>query len=452
MANKFIFQITDTHLKVARFQPSGGIDFQAEVIPPDADEKSIAERLARLLNKLEYRNNPLIIALPRSKVTCRYLKIPAQSPKEIEKIVSLQASRYLPYPQEELITGYEVISVGKDGYSNINLVIAQKDVINRYLGVCKGLNCPSLTIALSSYGLSNIFNQVYPEPKNAEMLIDIDSSQMELAVIAHGKLLFSRYFKVDMSNPGWKSIFLDEVLKSREAYKKEVAGEAADKILVTGQQNLADDLIQALNAQAGIKAEALPYRKISADTSFISLIGLGIKDVAYSLNLLPKDLKEELIVRAQKKEYAQLLLFAAVIIAVLGLGVAKSLDNKAQYLKKLKAELDKVSQQAKPLKEIEKRLTIASGSLKEKPSSLEVFSEIHRLIPASILLTEFIYEAGRDLTLRGQAQDLGAVFALVSQIENSSVLKSFSVKVRYATKRKTSAGEVIGFEIVCAKI
>jgi hypothetical protein len=412
----------------------------------------VTEVLSRLLNKSGYRNNPLILALPRSKATCRYLKVPAQAPKEIEKIVSLQASRYLPYPQDELISGYEIVSQDKEGYSDINLVIVHKDVISSYLNIGKGLKAQAITITLSSYGLVNLYNHLQPQSKSAAMLIDIDSNHMELVIIARGKLVFSRYFKADISNPDWKNIFISEVVKSRDAYVKEVGGEVPEKILVTGNQNLATEAVEAIRGGGGFKAEILAYEKASADTSFASLIGLGLKDIPYSLNLLPQESKDELKKRAQKTEYVQSALFIAAILLIFGLGTAKSLDNKTQYLKKLKAELDKISLEVRPLRDLEKRLVIASGTLREKPSSVEVFSEVHRLIPPSMTLTDFIYETGKELILRGQAQELNSVFSLVSQLESSVVFKKFTVKVRYATKRKTSAGEVIGFEIACSKI
>jgi hypothetical protein len=283
------------------------------------------------------------------------------------------------------------------------------------------------------------------------MLIDADPSHMELVIISRGRLLFSRYFKVDVSAQNWESVFVSEVNKSRDAYAKEVAGEAVQKVLVTGQEETAADLVKILNTQEGLSAEVLPHKKISLGASFSSLIGLGVKDIPYSLNLLPQDLRIELIKLSRRREYAKLSLFVGAIVVFIGLGVGKSLDNKAQYLKKLNSELQKLSQEAKPLRDIEKSLSIASGSLKEKPSCLEAFSEVHRIIPASVLLTDFIYDPGKELILRGQAQELNSVLALVSQLESSPVFKKFSAKVRYATKRKTSAGEVVGFEIICSR-
>jgi Tfp pilus assembly PilM family ATPase len=452
----YVCQVTDLYLKVARCQVAAGgapenFVFDSEAIPAGTDEKKIEERLTFLLSRLGFRNNPLIISLPRAKATCRYVKIPAQSPQEIEKIVTLQASRYLPYPQEELITGYEIISMDKAGYSNVEMVIVHRDMILRYVKIAKSIGARQMTIALSSYGLTNLFNYSNPQHKAVSMLIDVDVSHLELVVIAHGKMVFSRHFKADISSVAGEGVFIDELRRSRDAYVKEVGGELPDQIFITGGEPAASGLVKLLNAKEGLKAEILPSKNTGTESSFSNLLGFGLKETPLQLNLLPYELKEEFKKASRKSEYIRYAVFSLAIIALLCAGAAKSLDNKKQYLEKLKTELDKVSMEAKPLKEIERRLSISSGSMKERPSALDALSEIYRLIPQEISLSELIYETGKEMVIRGQAQALGPVFSLVTKLEKSAVFGKFSVKVRYATNRKTSAGEVIGFEIVCMK-
>jgi Tfp pilus assembly protein PilN len=176
---------------------------------------------------------------------------------------------------------------------------------------------------------------------------------------------------------------------------------------------------------------------------------LGLKETEESLNLLPPDIREKTKEIARHKEWLQVILFICGIILVLGLGVTKSLDNKALYLKQLKTELNKISKDARPLEEIEKRIKFVEGSLQKKPSSLEVLYELHRSIPSQISLTDFSYEEAGQIVLRGQTLELNSVFAFVSQLENSPALKEFNIKVRYATKKKTRTGEIIDFEIAC---
>lgn len=453
----FICQITENALKVIKCvsKNHNKIEFvglEAEAISSGIDDKKLAERFNYVLKKLEYNRNPIIISLPRSQATCRYLKIPSQVPKEIERIISLQASSYLPYSPNELITGYQIISTDKEGYAYINLVIVYKDVIERYLKVIKELKTAKLTVGLSSYGLSNLYSYIKPEELGSVMLIESDSQQIELAIIFRRKLVFSRSFKLNRSQPNWENLFIEEIKKTCDAYLKEVAMEEPAKIIVIGEEKASQELADILNKQAVLPVEVLSLNSISTyANSFARLIGLGLGQIPESLNLLPKEIKAETVNTSLRKERLKLILFILGIILILGLGIAKNLHNKAGYLEHLKTELSKITKEARPLEEIEKRLKFIEARSQKEVSSLDMLYELHQVMPAQINLANLIYEEDGEVILRGQAQELDFIFAFVAGLEKSTVFKNFDIKVKYATKRKTTAGEIVDFEIACLR-
>ena len=136
---------------------------------------------------------------------------------------------------------------------------------------------------------------------------------------------------------------------------------------------------------------------------------------------------------------------------MLGLCIAKNLDNKTLYLKRLKLELNKIANDAQPLEEIEKRLKIISGRSRKELSSLDLLSDLYRLLPAQLSLVNFNYEEDKQVILKGEAPELNLVFALIADLEKAEAFKSFDIKVRYATERNTAAGKVIDFEVLCVK-
>ncbi|MBM3250045.1 MAG: hypothetical protein FJZ09_04275 [Candidatus Omnitrophica bacterium] len=463
----FICHITPDCLKVLRCQrlnsESGFDALEIEAFAPELNDTALTENLGRILKKLQYNKEPLTVCLPRNHATCRYLKVPTASEEEIANIVSLQASRYLPYPAEELVTAYQTIFSDKDGYSHVNLVIVHRDVISRYLKILKDLNIPASSIVLGSFGLTNFYNHSNPKDAPDAMVVDIDASSVEIAVIRERKLVFSRNFRLAGSSPDWKETFIAEVKKTLEAYLKEVAGERPQKIVILGESAPQQAALEALKKAAFLPVESLGYDKkirirgeildrlgASSHTAF-SLIGLGFKQVPESLNILPADLKEQLRRSRSGKERIRRAAAIAAIILIWFLASVKNADNQAKYLNRLKEELNKVSRQAKPLEDIERRFKILENRRSRRAASLDIIRELYRVMPASVSLNSLIYEEGGQLVLRGQAPELNAVFGLVSQLERSGVLKSFNIKVRFATKKKTQAGEVVDFEIICAK-
>lgn len=453
----FTCQITENYIKVAKFLISqtkrefNGSEIK--IIPAGTSDKNLTESIIQLLKKLGFNKNPIIVSLPRNFATCRYLKLPTQSSPEIEKIISLQASRYLPYPAHELITGYQIISTNKEGFSYINLVIVHSDVSKRYINIFETLKPSKLSILLSSIGLSNLYTYLKPEDPSPAIIIDVDSNNVEVTVVAEKKLYFSRYFKFNNQQAGWEKLFLDEINKSRAAYLKELTQSPPNKIIILGGSKITQEIATILKNEVGLQVEFLAYddKVDSSEVSFASLIGLGMVDTEESLNLLPLEVKEKIKRVSQYKDRLRIGLFILGILVMWFLTVAKNLDNKSAYLGLLKKELNKISKEAKPLENLEKRLLAIINQGFKKTSVLDILHELYKILPEEVFLIKITYEEHGPITLHGQAQKLNYVFSFVSQIEKSTLFKKFEPKVRYATKKKTLSGEVVDFEIVCSR-
>lgn len=463
----FICQVTESCLKIVKCLAINSskrefLDLDSEEIPSDIDHKSLILKIKHSLNRLGFGRNPLIISLARSNATLRFSKVPAQTAKEIEKIVALQAARYLPYPANELITGYQTISVDKEGYSQINLVIVHKDVIERYLKIFNELKVGKISIVLSSFGLCNLYNYAYPQAQGSVMLVDVDTTDVEVAIISNHTLPFSRSFKLNRQLANWQNLFIDEVNKSADAYSKEVGLELPNKTIVLGAKNTSQEFREILNKSA-YTAESLSYEeKISFSATFLnkfsssvyslaSLIGLGLKETEEPLNLLPEIRKEEIRKLSRYKERLKAGFLIAGILLIWFLAIYKNLDNKAKYIQRLRLELNKIAKEARPLEEIERQFALLESQAAKRTMILDVFYELHRILPSQVYLLSLNIEEDNQLTLRGQSQELSSLFILVSQLEKSPAFKKFSVKVKYATKKMTLAGEVVDFEIACTK-
>lgn len=481
-ANKkaiFICQLSENVIKVikARLINNGVREFiglEFETVSPDSSDEELAQKLNLLFKKLQFSNEPVIVSLPRNLAALRFLKIPAVSGEELEKIVSLQASRYLPYPAEELITAFQAISTDKEGYSDINLTIAHKNVIERYLKIFQGINIKTFTITLSSYGLSNLFNHISPQESCAVMLIDIDAeasacrdirhySQVEFVIVLNKIMLFSRYFKLNRNAGNWQGLFIDELNKTKDAYLKEVALAPPVKIVFIAKKESQDEFLRVINEKSPLPAEFLSYEQrlnipkdlltklLGSDYSYASLFGLGLRNVTESLNLLPAELKKNIKKSYKRKESLRTMLLIGASVLILCFGIARDINNKAGYLKRLKKQLNAIIEEARPLEELEKRSHLLEARAKNRVSTVDVLYEVHQLIPDETSLVSFSYEEDNKFILDGQTPQLNSVFIFLAQLEKSRIFKNFNIKVRYATAKKTQQGEVVDFEIVGSK-
>ena len=436
-----------------------------EYLPATSDnsEEELAAKIGGIFKKLEYNGNFVVLSLPHKFAACRYLKIPAQMPQEIENIAALQASAFFPSSTKELVTGYSVISTEKQGYSDINLVIVQKDIIDSYIRIIERLNVKNFKITLSSWGLSNLREFIEPGIAEPSLLIEIDFPRVELAVCGKGGLIFSRYFNIPGKGAAWLNLFVEEVNKTNETYLKEMPDQKPSRILIMGASKNYSSF-EEIGGRLHLPVRVVRYWDAiscegnfrgsmeSADNSLAGIIGLGLKEIPESMNLIPRELKSSKRNIYERKEIFWIAAFIFATAFVLRIAAAKALDNKAVYLKHLTAEMKKIEPGAKKLEAYEKRLELMKKHLMAKPSSLDFINEVYRLIPDNLSLINFSYDEAKQVSLRGQSTELSPVFSFVSRLESSPVFKNFQPKVKYVAKKKTPAGEVIDFEINCVKV
>lgn len=464
----FICQLSDTRLRVIKcaYTIAGKVEFieaktQESLVL--VDKETLPLHLGRVLGELNFRNNHLIVSVPCAQVTCRYLNIPSKIPLEIERIASLQASRYLPYPANELITAYQPILVDQDGYTQINLFIAHRNVIESYIKIFKKLNVKHYSLFLSSVGLLNLYYSLNPQIKSCALLIDIDADQVEMAVIDQDNLFFSRSFKVARNLPGWEEAIVKEISKTRNTCLKEAPHKDPEKIVIFGASDNFQSLLAVVKKQAVIPVEIFTYwQRLSfpqallsqvsgAGGSYAHLVGLGLKSIPESYNLLPPEIKNQARNSLKTKEKLRVVYFLACVVIIFALGVLKNIDNKARSLGYIKAELSKIEKDARLLGELQERMEFVEKSQQKKPSALDILYELHQIIPAEVVLNSFSYEDSGQIVLRGQTPQMNNVFEFVTQLEKSAVFRSFEIKVKYASNKKSAAGDLIDFEIGGAK-
>lgn len=416
-----------------------------EPLEADTEDAALKEKITRTLRKLHYQGNPIIISLPRNRVTCRNLKIPAQEPMEIEKMVLLQVARFLPFSANGFISGYEVIATDKDGYSSVNVVIADKDLVEGYLNIFRELKPAKISVILNSYGLINAYNYLNSPPDNTVMFIDIDTSQVEVAISAKRKLLFSRSFKIHFKEPDWQENFASEIKTSRDFYIKEIPDNIPAEVILSGTKENSQIFADIVQSETGLKTEIIP------NNIFCGLLGLCKLPVENSLNLIPKEVKEKEERLNQQKDNLNTALIVGGAILMFILGSVSHYQYKTTYLKLLKMDLEKISRQAQPLEETERRLKIIQERNAQKLSVIDIISQIHNLIPSDVFLSNLTYDENNQIILNGQAPYLNSVFNFVSQLGKAELFKGFKVNVRYASQKKNESSEFVEFEIVCKK-
>lgn len=461
----FICQITENSLKIVKCLKYNGaktafIDCVLRTFSAKDENNQIREEMKKELTKAGLENKRVILSLPRNLATSKHIRVPSQSHDEIEKIVSLQAPAYLPYGEEELITGHEIVNLEKDGFSNVNLIIAHQNSICRHIELFQSLKILKIDIFLSSYGLKNLYESFgFKEEHMTVMLLDIDEASAELAIVTDKRIMLSRHFKIETQKQNWADSLTEEIIKTCGTYFKEGESRAPFKTFLLSETKRSKQLLETLNEKTSYLAETLPWKKkidirkdalnniMNHDISFASLIGLGLKEQEDSLSLLPADLKK----RAKKKEKHRKRAKTAVFLSLIGfvwfMTINKYLENKSAYAAFLNQTLSKASEEAALLDRMKKTSQIMEHHESKETSILDMLTQLHQAMPQKTYLTSFSYEGDKDIVIRGQTDKLNSVFILFSNLGNSAAFNKSYLKIKYATKRMSENTENVDFEI-----
>lgn len=416
-----------------------------------------------------HRKDPVIISLPRNLVTVRHLHLPATDPIQLREMISLQAAKQTPYSREEIITNFQTVGVPKDGFTDVILVIANREVSQERLKVLQEAHLKAKGIRLSSFGILHGHRMTQDSSPAGEegsvAVVDMDSDFTDFVVIADGQLTFTKAMsigasKLEEGQETWVEKFTEEMKTALDLYEREWVGQRITKAVVTGTEIETAALEKSLAEKFGLTVErvslfdnvpgarqAAGYSEIPRGSlSFSSVVGLAWNPEWAGIDLTPLEvgLKEGFARRVKDFMITGILLIS--ILVVLSAAVSARLYFKRQYLDQLHQQVQKTDE-AREVEKLKKNIKAIQNLMAVQNSSLEVLSQLYRLIPSKIYLTTITFREGESLNLNGIAQEMSDVFGFVSVLEKQPGFNQ--VKIKNVTKREKEGEQgQTQFEIV----
>ena len=136
----------------------------------------------------------VIVNLPRHKVTVKNFKLPSVNPIEIENMVTLQATKQLPFSPDKIISGYKILRKDKNGYSDILAVLVQRNTVENLIKIFSkaGLTIERLALGSEAINLWYVSRQREDEKGSSVLLADIGRTTLNIQVVREGILDFTR--------------------------------------------------------------------------------------------------------------------------------------------------------------------------------------------------------------------------------------------------------------------
>lgn len=388
----------------------------------------------------------LVIFVPRSRVTVREIVLPSSDPDELRRMAPFEAARLVPHSAEELLVDFDILASHEDGSSTVRLVIAREDDVRSRLSVLEEAGVEPDKIEVSTTALARLLHRA---GERSGSICYLGDDRLDMLVLKGDRTEFSR--GVDIGRLGERpDEVAGEITRSTRFARKATAGAADESIRLVAATDHAAEVRQALNGSLSVEAYELPRELLPSGFEeevgpYLPAIGAAL-DTGEGVNLLPRALLERRLRRARIGQAVIAVSAGLLALLLLTLLADRYLASAERTLDERRAAIEELEPRVQHVSELQDRARAITEHLNPDFDALEVFTELHRIVPPEVTLyhMHLQLERGR-LGIKGQTGAFPAVWTLLDSMAESPIFAD--VRSRYAAKRRARGEEVVDFSI-----
>jgi type IV pilus assembly protein PilM len=180
-------------------QPHGGLVLQdyrlREVLVDPAGEgmrhAQMAASLREMMSELQINEGNVNFAVAGQSVFTRFVKLPLVEEEKIDRIISFEAQQNVPFPINEVVWDYQLVSGGAEEQIQVVLVAIKSDLLDGINEAVEGSGLRTSIVDVAPMALYNAFRYSYSDLSGCSLLVDIGARTTNLLFIEPGKI-FSR--------------------------------------------------------------------------------------------------------------------------------------------------------------------------------------------------------------------------------------------------------------------
>jgi len=417
------------------------------------DAEPLSDAMKRLFGRSPAAGRVIDLNIPRHSLAARYVNLPSTDEGELGRIVPMESLKYIPYNAEDITCGYRVVERTPDGYSRVQLAIAEAKMIN---GLVRAAERAGLAVRSARAGFETLFEWYLAfrgaAQKETALVVSVDPNYIDIAVIEGDKLTFTRGVSCRASMAVGE--MAEQIKMSVNAYRED-STKPIETVFVTGSLEKASQLKDALSSVFTVPVTLVDQaenpdlgaepRIALSNASFTGLLGIALNGDKMKINLIPPGSRAFYAVGALKKSLLiTACLLLAVCAAVAGITV-KKLHDKVRIAAYLDAELGKVDPNVYKTRVMLDNMEKINATISARPHAIDILSESVAAAPEGIFVTTLSYEFRKTFSLRGTAPSLNDAFDYAKALEKSPYL--LNVRTKYAAKRAGTNEELVDFEI-----
>ena len=461
--------LSDDILKIVHMRLSSSGHTVANVFRKDIQgvaPEELPKVLKGALAELNVKRVKAVCVIPSSVATTKNIEIPSLDPQEIKSIIDLQAGRHTPYSREEILMGYISIGEYQRNYTQVLLIIVNRNVIKNHLGIFELAGIKVENVFFAPEGIGRFYGKALGLKENdlPVGIIDISKKSTDFIITFHNTIITCRSIPLGMEHLLKEGLeardkLISEVEKSIESYKSEDINRPPDIYYLTSDDAKIKELQPFLREKIKANVKILPFLdhvkagqpvllKIVSefdDDSFLDLVSSVIFSDNAQVDLLPEEIKQQCAMEDQAHQLVKAGTFVLVLLLVIcGIFITKIYFNSI-YLGKLSQEYERKHQEVEKIDKIASNTRIVKDYLNSRMVSLKVMNELYRHVPNEMYLKNVMLEEGGTIKIEGTSDSMSLVFNLVSALEDSELFKA--VKTKSTAAKKERGKDVAVFEI-----
>jgi Tfp pilus assembly PilM family ATPase len=430
-------------------------------------EEEMGDRLRPIIGGLHLKRPRVIGLISSNVVVTRNIEIPSRDPEEISEILSLQASRHTPYSRNEIIIDYINLGVFKSVYTKVLFIIVPRNVVMKYYELASQLNLRIEKIVFAPEAIARFFwkdtslaNERFPV-----CILQVDSTTSEFLIVFHGAALFVRSISIgarhfEAALEGYSVRYIEELKKSFDTYQSENIDLMPAHIIFGGATQGLEDLASSIRETFNMSVkqvsdlEVLPVspelreQQVGQNVALLSAVAPGLLVDDLKVDLSSEESKFNRVMIERSKQVISSGILTMILLGLSCFLVASHIYSKTVRLQQLEARYEPIKKEARVLEDAYARVRAVKTYLTMRGTALEVLTEISSLISSDLYLTDFKFEAGKKVSLKGSAYGKPSIFTLVDEMGNSELFKN--VETKYITGRVEEGKEISDFEITAS--
>lgn len=456
-------------LKIAQVKGSGISAKITGVVTEDIrgiSDEALPKVIQKALSGFKSKSADICCIVPSGMATTKNIEVPSVSPEEIKSIVSLQAGRHTPFSREEIQTGFVNIGVYKSNFTKVLLVIANKNLLKRQIGIFEKAGLKIRKVLFSPEGSALFYSDALglAGESSPTGVIDIGKTSTDFIIVFKGLPITSRCIPVgsdQITSEGQsaKDKLVDELKKTLDGYKSEDIEQVPHNYLFTSGDAVTQDLQTYIKDKIGWDIQLVPYvdhikavdsvlSKIGSEysgSSFLDVVAVAATFDKSQVNLVPEELQLQKSIEVQGKEVLKVGIYVFLILLIVAANIGAQIFFKKSYLNHMLDQYKDTRAEVSQLEIQRSRAHIIQNFLNTRMASLDLIYELQRDIPKEIYLTNIFMDENGTISIQGISEVGSLVYNLNSNLKERELFKSADVVSK--TAKKDRGKDAHAFEI-----